>query len=239
MHQFPILVCLIYYDRPNLVQRSIYSLFNQTHNNFHIAGIDDSSKIPLKDVVNNIQTDSHFKNKFTFYRGDRLDDDDKINHGSQLGNLINKAMLDFPNHIIVTLCDDDMLTLDYLSNLSSFYSNNININHSYCKYGLYDVKSMSAKQALLSVKANSNISSNPSCGVQFSWKIHKDILCPENLFRNLDVLIRKNISNIYGNWSPNNIFVQIKGDHSRNVGKILDDQEIIINPGDLNEPWLE
>ena len=148
-NKFPII--LMYYNRPDGVKRALESIRNQTHNNWHIAFIDDGSDIVGENIVKEFFTPDELKN-VTFYNTNdskevkkarslehkHLRGSDDRHSGMWLNPMFNRAVRENKHDVALFLCDDDLLQQNYLHNLNEFYNDSPAIDYSYSLVILFD-----------------------------------------------------------------------------------------------------
>lgn len=117
-----ILILLLYWERPIMVKNALKSVLraNEHYNDWELAFIDDSSSVPGRPVCEEILGD-HL-DKIRFYNTD-MTPEEKLKTGGMVGREMNQAIKDSDADIIIMLCDDDAVCLDYFLNLSNFFTN--------------------------------------------------------------------------------------------------------------------
>ncbi len=125
------LILLFSYNRPHLIQEALRSVANSTHQDWHLALIDDASTafdvpVTVMDIFSIDQI-----NKSTFYLIEDTKEDKLARKGSWIGREANHAMLTIPSDVCVFLCDDDKLRPTYLEELNKYYTENPEVMYSY------------------------------------------------------------------------------------------------------------
>jgi glycosyltransferase involved in cell wall biosynthesis len=226
MKNFKFLIILFYYNRPNLVKNSLYSLKNSTYKNWELHFIDDGSDINGKDLVCGIFDDT---SNITFYNSfDTLEDKIKRRgyQGSNMGKYaqesINKSTSDYG----LFLCDDDMLIPNYLENLNKFYNLNPNKNYSYCHIKIYDPKKEIPSEPFKKISYKQNITKNTNpyyvldiSQVSFNVEEYKkeNIRFPYPLTVNIDAEVFIQMYNKWGSIEYNGIDGQFKAIYDDNL----------------------
>ena len=128
-----ILIILAYYDRPRILQNSLYSIILADHHykNWELAVIDDGSTIPCKPIVESIL--KKYSDKITYYHTGP-----KTKEGSKLGEYENIIMEKSNADICFSVCDDDALHPYYLKNLNEYFNKNPDVNSCYSNLILYN-----------------------------------------------------------------------------------------------------
>ena len=121
------LILLMYYNRPNLVKNALESIRRQTYQNYHLAVIDDGSEVNISELAKEYIPE----NQFTYYRINDSIADKELRGGSVHGEYLNKAIAEIESDIIIPLCDDDGLLINYLENLNIFYKLNKTVKYAY------------------------------------------------------------------------------------------------------------
>ncbi len=128
MNDIKFLIILVYFERPNMVENALCSIRSQTYSNYHVAFIDDGSKMEGSNVaVRYINRD-----RLTLYRVEDTVEQKIQQGGSRHGEIMNIAIDENPSDVVVILCDDDALMNDYLEKLNEFYIANPECSYSYC-----------------------------------------------------------------------------------------------------------
>ncbi len=220
MSNLKFLILLPYYNRPNIVKKTILSIKNSKYNNWEWSFIDDNSEINGENIVRNIFDNDEIK-KVKFYNtNDTLDN--KILRGSVFGKFMNDAIYESDADIGIFLCDDDLLHPEYLNNLKNFYINNTNIQYAYSYLDFYspidndpDFDNYYNQRNFLN-----NISGpiNPCRNIdasQITWRLscnkEDNIWFPYPQTRDLDLSLLEQLYTKYGNCYPTNFIGQIKG----------------------------
>ena len=130
MTDLKFLIILMYMDRPNIVKNALLSIKNLTYDNWELAFIDDSSKIPGEPVVREMLADK--LDKIKFFRLNDTIEEKYANGGARFGMCMNRAIDESDADIVITLCDDDALVSDYLEKLNEFFNSNPDEVWAYC-----------------------------------------------------------------------------------------------------------
>lgn len=131
-----ILILLLYYNRPRMVENALKSILSQTHIDWELAFLDDGSSNPGKPVVNKILPEQ--LEKIKFYNTQDTVKDKLLAGGSRIGMLMNQAIRESQAEIALMLCDDDALFPDYLANLSRWFTSNPTKHYCYSDVVLFD-----------------------------------------------------------------------------------------------------
>ena len=145
------LIILMYYNRPEGLVRSLESIRNQSHRNWHVAFIDDGSDLAGQDIVKDYFTEEELK-KVTFYNTNdtreikksralaykNLRGSDDRHSGMWLNPMFNRSVRENEHDVALFLCDDDLLQEHYLFNLNKFYNENLGTEYSYSLVILFD-----------------------------------------------------------------------------------------------------
>lgn len=113
-------IFLIYYNRPQLVKNALRSILALDYQDFDVLAIDDGSESSLSEVL----ADPEFASivpKIEIYRCDDTAEDKAKRGYSRLGQYMNLAIQLSTGDIGITLCDDDALVSDYLTNLDRWF----------------------------------------------------------------------------------------------------------------------
>ena len=121
------LILLMYYNRPNLVRNALESIRRQTYQNYFLYVIDDGSESDCIKTVKELIPSG----KFHYERINDSISDKQLRGGSMHGYYLNKAIWETESDIIIPLCDDDGLLLNYLENLKIYYGLNKSIMYAY------------------------------------------------------------------------------------------------------------
>jgi hypothetical protein len=135
----PVLILLVYYNRPLLVRNALASVERSITKypdlEWHMAVLDDGSDIPAEPVVREVMKD--YLDHISFYRND-ISFREKLEVGITVGRLANNAIRAREESICVTLCDDDELFEDYLYSISRFFGRRKDIRYCYSNILLYN-----------------------------------------------------------------------------------------------------
>lgn len=168
-----VLILMVYYDRPNMVENALESIKNQTSDNYEVAFIDDGSTIPGKPIVEKILNDKLEKIKF-YNSNDSIQS--KLERGGSIhGKYMNIALEESTADIAIILCDDDALIPDYIENLSNYFKNNPEKKYCYSHVIPFDPTKQKPSASLEKSKfyLNKTGEFNPSCQVdssQVAWR---------------------------------------------------------------------
>lgn len=222
-----ILCC--YYNRPNMIRFALDSVKRQSYKNWEFIFVDDSSKIPGKPIVEEVLSD--YLDKVKFYNTN--DPEKKEGNGkSVFGKYWNIASLESDSDISIMLCDDDALTLDYLSKLVEWYENNSDKGYSYCHLNIFDPYSI---KCLDQIESNTDYILNKIGPInpygaldasQVSWRTDAirshNVRFPYPQTHSLDATLYGQLCNLYGPCHFNNIIGQYKGIHFDQLNKRFD-----------------
>ena len=131
-----ILILLLYYERPQMVENALHSIKNLEYEDWELAFIDDGSRKPGKPVVENILGDYPDRIRY-YFTGSSIDDKNRQG-GSNVGLLMNKAIRESNAEMAVMLCDDDALVSDYFNNLPCWAKENPDEHYCYSHVILFD-----------------------------------------------------------------------------------------------------
>lgn len=118
-----ILILCVYCERPRMIRNALESVRDQTDPNWHLAFIDDGSRVPGEPIVREILGDDP---RVTFYRCDDDAAQKDRQKGSRHGAYMNIAIRECPGDVVVVLCDDDALHPELVANLRRWFSENEN-----------------------------------------------------------------------------------------------------------------
>lgn len=136
-------IALAYYKRPKIVLNALQSIKELDYDNWHLFFIDDSGDTSFKDTLDNFGLP---KEKYSYLPIMESDETKIKQGGSRHGEFINKAFYENGFDIGITLCDDDALFKDYLSNLNRFYSHTNEV-WGYCHVKFYNPEKEHYSQA--------------------------------------------------------------------------------------------
>jgi glycosyltransferase involved in cell wall biosynthesis len=131
-----ILILLLYYDRPKMVENALKSIGSQNYDDWEVAFLDDGSANLGKPVVDRILAE--YPTKIKFYNTNDSVKNKLLNGGSRIGMLMNQAIRESDAEITFMLCDDDALFPGYLTNLNKWFTNNPNKQYCYSDVILFD-----------------------------------------------------------------------------------------------------
>ena len=143
MKRLKIQIVLFYYDRPKLVRKmALKTVFESSYDNWELSIIDDSTDQNSDNVMEKFYEENpHFFSKKDnvkiFKTSDTLEE--KKQRGDAIfGKFANDAILSSNADICIMLCDDDGVTKNYFSDLNTFFIENPEANHSYCRIIVYN-----------------------------------------------------------------------------------------------------
>lgn len=239
--QNKILILLLYYNRPKLVQNALTSIL-KAHKNYpywHLAFIDDGSPNPGKPIVEELL--SNHLNQITFYNSN-MTAEQKEKEGCRVGDYMNQATLENESDIVITLCDDDELHPEYFVNLNNFFNNNPDEISCYSKVHIYN-PFMERSEDVECLAGHYNMWSGPirpSCRVDVSQVAWRRKACTEFNVKwlapctgNHDVYFLEELYQRTNKLTAESGFVsQYKGIHSGQLGtRAFDmDYEFNLNP---------
>lgn len=117
------LIVLPYYQREEYIfKNALLSIKQLEYANFHLAFIDDGSKIHGRPIVEDILAD--YQDKITYYLCEDTPEQKLSQGGSRHGEFMNKAIEESDADIVVILCDDDALHPKYFTNLNAWFNEN-------------------------------------------------------------------------------------------------------------------
>lgn len=153
------LILLLYYDRPLLVRNALNSIkkTDRYFKNWHLAFIDDTSRMPGRPIVEEILHDN--LDKVSFYYTD-TSAEYKRNHGSLIGKFCNLAIQESDADYVLFLCDDDELHPEYLKKLNDFFITHPNCISAYSHVYTYNPAFERAENVKLSPHELSEIQYN-------------------------------------------------------------------------------
>jgi hypothetical protein len=110
-----ILILLSYFERPKMVRNALASVLraNELYPYWELAFIDDASSAPGKPIVEEML--QGYLDKVRFYNTNCTDE------VSIFGSFMNQAIKDSDAELVLMLCDDDELCVDYLKNLNNYF----------------------------------------------------------------------------------------------------------------------
>ena len=143
MKGLKIQIVFFYYDRPKLVRKmALKTVFESSYDNWELSIIDDSTDQNSDDVMKkfyeeNPQFSSKRDDVKIFKTSDTLEE--KKQRGDAIfGKFANDAMYASDADICIMLCDDDGVTKNYFSDLNTFFTDNPEASHSYCRVVVYN-----------------------------------------------------------------------------------------------------
>lgn len=114
-----VLILLPYYNRPVMVRNALTSIARQTSHDWHLAFIDDGSRVAGEPIVRDILSAS--MPQVTLYHTEAPVDPVARGHTVH-GAYMNRAIREIPADVVIILCDDDALCDDYVENLSRWFA---------------------------------------------------------------------------------------------------------------------
>lgn len=125
-----ILILLLYYDRPEMVQGALNSVLKagENYSDWELAFIDDSSPRPGWPVMNR-EMCNHIE-KVKFYHT-ATTPEAKHRDGGYVGKFMNQAIVESGAEIAIMLCDDDQLHPDYLIGLDAYFRQHPDVDACY------------------------------------------------------------------------------------------------------------
>ena len=168
-----ILIVLLYWDRPKMVQNALNSIREQTYSNWELAFIDDGSEASGEPVVREVLKDHLDKVKFT-----RTETtwDERFSPGSPIGLHMNDAVMASSADIVIVLCDDDALLPNYCADINTFFTNNPDQVWGYCHVVAFDPSQQDYHTAPLTPWFSYNGHTQPiapSCAVDSSQVVYR------------------------------------------------------------------
>jgi len=115
-----------------MVSNALTSIKKLNYDNWHLAFIDDNSKLPGEPIVKNYL--KNYLNKITFYNTNSISTTER----SYMGYFMNEAIKNLGCDLAIILCDDDALHPDYFTNLEDWFNKNHNYNYCYSNLILYN-----------------------------------------------------------------------------------------------------
>lgn len=216
-------VLMAYFERPNMVRFGLKSLREQTHQDWELIFVDDSSQIPGEPIVREMLPNALHKIKFY-----NTNDPYKKERGSIFGKFWNDGLLSGDSDIAIMLCDDDALYPKYLSSLVEWYTNNPQNKYSYghvIPFNPFETKSLSGMKDNTDWWLNKTGDINPVCQVdasQVSWRTdvfrYQGVRFPFPKTMNLDEALYGELFEACGPCPFNGLIAQYKAIHSEQLG---------------------
>ena len=222
-------IILPYYKRQKIVLNALESIINSQYENWFLTFIDDSGNRGFEEIFYSYR----FNKKNTEYVPICMNDEEKItNGGSIFGSFINEAIIRIESDVIITVCDDDALTLHYMKKLNEYYNYNPTVMWSYCHVAFYKPNEQSYEEATthdstgrLNFINSKTTPINPRNTVdssQVSFRrsvfIDNNVWFPYPKTANLDADIFGDIHAKIGDCPFNNIVGQCKASFSDQLG---------------------
>ena len=133
------LILLFYYERPEFLKNALESVKNSTHKNWEMTIIDDGTKFPCLDQINEVFSfQERIDHRISYIQ--TFDSEERKNSrgGSQFGEYGNIAIKISNADVVFMLCDDDLLLPNYMGDLERFYEENTGVRYSYSHLKFYD-----------------------------------------------------------------------------------------------------
>lgn len=119
-----------------MVWNALTSVLKSTYDNWFLTLIDDSGNRGFEEVFN---SNYNFSSTNSEYVPIGITDEEKIKLGGSIfGQFVNDAIKRIESDVIIILCDDDALTINYMKDLNAYYNSNPNILWSYCHLIFYN-----------------------------------------------------------------------------------------------------
>lgn len=134
--RYKFLIILVYYQRPTMVLNALESIKRLDYDNWELVFIDDGSVDKGEPIVREYLKD--YLDKIKFYYIDDSIEKKKEQNGSRHGQYLNEAILQSDADYIITLCDDDALISDYLTNLYYFFIDNPDVKYCHSNVIVYN-----------------------------------------------------------------------------------------------------
>lgn len=200
-------ILLFYYDRPHMVRSALQSIREQTHKDWIISFIDDSSAHPGRPIAEDEMRD-HLE-QIQFIHTNDTTEQKLQRKGSMFGKFANDAMASRESDVSIMVCDDDALYPNYLENLERFYTEHPTIRYAYCNVTVFEPPRedwRNVKQEITRVFINQWGNIQPEGNLdssQVSWRtrptIESRIGFPYPLTANLDA---KLFGQLYKSFGP-------------------------------------
>lgn len=116
-----ILILLTYFNRPILVRNALRSIADTSHDQWELIFGDDGSPNPGEPICREILGDHLGKIQFI---NSHVAAEQKFQEGISIGKIANRLIAESDSDIAITLCDDDALRPDYLTELSLYFEDN-------------------------------------------------------------------------------------------------------------------
>lgn len=215
------LILLPYYNRPNLVRKTLQSVKESIYTNWELAIVDDGSDSPIEPIISEMFTEEEQKKIKIKNSGDSIEQKHRQN-GSRHGEYLNMFMNESDAEFVFMLCDDDAILPDYMSNLLNFYRANPNQKYAYCQVFVYnpltqDYKTSSNRATFL----NKTEDLRPSCQIdssQVSWRKSPDIKFPSPQTEALDSVVFEQMFALWGLCKYIGVVGQYKGIFEKQLG---------------------
>lgn len=168
-----VLIILLYWDRPKMVQNALNSIKEQAYSNWELVFIDDGSDTPGEPIVREVLKDHLDKVKFTRTETTWAE---RFSPGSPIGLHMNDAVMTSTADIVVILCDDDALLPNYCADINTFFTNNLDQVWGYCHVVAFDPSQQDYHTAPLTPWFSYNghtVPIAPSCAVDSSQVVYR------------------------------------------------------------------
>lgn len=221
-----------------MVRLALQSLKMQPHKNWEMAFVDDGSDIPGKPIAEEILGEE--ANKVLFFNTNSTREQKQERGGSKFGKCWNLAMYNSKADIAIMLCDD-ALYIDYLGNLSKFYTANPHVVYSYGHVSVFnpvlfnDITDVPTEldtsyaefekntgRAHLNKFTTTIVPFDHVDSTQVSWKIapivDKKIGFPFPKNADLDSVFYQQLYKHFGDCAYNGLITQYKGVHEDQLG---------------------
>lgn len=222
-----ILILLLYYNRPKLVQNALHSIQNSSYHDWTLFIHDDNSPQP---ILTNLPHTYHLNTDTK---------PQKLERGSSLGLVVNKVLKESPADIAIMLCDDDALHPLYLQNLNDYFTNNPEVNSCYSNVILYNPLIESYLDAInrppdpeyyLNYQTNPISPYNIVDASQVAWRLscnkQFNAWFPDYLDKNHDAAFYKELEKS-GPTHPSGFISQFKGIHEQQLCHFTFEQALL------------
>lgn len=243
MENTKFLIVLAYYKRPKMVLNALSSIKDMKYSNWQLDFIDDSGDEDFRETLFDFGFDNSKVNYIPTFDTDEMK---KSIGGSRHGKFMNDSIKNSDAEIVIVLCDDDALDVNYLENLNRYYEKNKSIlwSYGYVKYFNPSIESYTeavdsygSRELRGSVDdLNRNTSALNPCyqcdGAQVSFRrkcfTEYDVWYPFPQTRNCDASIFSGMFNKIGWCYPNKSYTQCKGAFPDQLGNRSIDADLTI-----------
>lgn len=134
-----ILICLVYFERPEIVRIALQSIRDIKYANFQFFIIDDGSqtKPGIHDIALEVLGEDLYATTGIYITGD-TPEKKKEQGGSRHGYFLNQVISSSVSDLTIVLCDDDAIIPDYLSNLDQWFRDNQDKKYGYSHVRIFD-----------------------------------------------------------------------------------------------------